>query len=323
VFCNQNKITSNEHPACESDSALIIEKHLETLKNRNLTTVEVAFYGGSFTGIPIESQISYLKKAYYYKSEGMLDKIHLSTRPDYINDAILQNLKKFGVDTIELGVQSFDDTVLSKSNRGHESSVVYESSRLIHDYGFELGIQLMIGLPGDTFEKCIYSAKELVKVNPSIARLYPTIVIEDTELYDMYTSGEYTPLTLEESVNTTKEMYKIISSAGINVIRIGLRSADLVKKAGAYFHPAFRQLVESEIARESLEEQLNAIIGRTLSADKCENSNVVKCLSNGKSFSNMVGHKKSNKTYFENKYPHIDFSYEIDTTLADNRYIMV
>jgi len=332
IFCNQHKITLNEKPVSQNDVAKIIEKHLVTLKSRNLTTVEAAFYGGSFTGLPIEEQSAYLEVASFYKRHGMFDKIHLSTRPDYINDSILSNLKRYGVDTIELGVQSFDDDVLERSNRGHNSSVVYESSRMIHDYGFELGLQLMVGLPGDTPEKSIYSANELVKVNPSIARIYPTIVIEDTELHNMVLAGTYTPLTLNESVSIVKTMYQIISSAGINVIRIGLRSADLVEKAGKNFHPAFRQLIESEIAKTTLDEQLNndsrlspliAEMDRTSGEVAFLPCVPVTLLSNEKSFSNMIGHCKSNKIYFNTKYPLFKFSYEVDNTLADHQYIVV
>ena len=145
----------------------------------------------------------------------------MSTRPDYIDREILDNLKKYDADIIELGVQSFDPEVLEASNRGHIVEDVYTACELIKEYGFQLGIQLMIGLPGDSPEKCIYSAKEAVRLAPSSARLYPTIVLNDTELYDMYTDGRYRPLTTEEAVDITKEMYRILSDAGITILRVG------------------------------------------------------------------------------------------------------
>ena len=362
VFCNQNKITLKDTPLQDVNVAETIDKYLKTLNFKYLNaqpptaqypkiatnhqesyqrqsqmTVEVAFYGGSFTGIPIDEQSKYLAVALAYKKRGLVDKIHLSTRPDYIDEEILSNLKHYEVDTIELGVQSFDDDVLKKSNRGHDSSIVYQSSAMIKDFGFELGLQLMIGLPGDTPEKSIYSARELVKIKPAITRLYPTIIIENTTLHDMYSVGEYNTPTLSEYISTTKAMYRIISDAEINVIRIGLRSADLVKKAGANFHPAFRQLVESEIARDMIEEQLHADsklisytnmanakpVSDTKSDSLNSNSTSLKLLSNEKSFSNMIGHKKSNKLYFAKKYPHLTFSYGIDNSLADNQYVVV
>ena len=171
------------------DARRTIEEHLSTLEKMNLETVEIAFFGGSFTGIPMEDQCSFLSVAKEYKDAGKVSGIHLSTRPDYINEEILDNLRAYSVDVIELGVQSFDPEVLRLSGRGHDASVVYESSALIKEYGFTLGIQLMIGLPGDTMEKCIFSADQTVKIGPQIARLYPTVVIRDTALYDMYLNG--------------------------------------------------------------------------------------------------------------------------------------
>ena len=318
IFCNQNRITLNEKPVSASEAAGIIEKHLSTLKGRNITIIEAAFYGGSFTGIPIEQQSEYLETARFYKTRGMINRIRLSTRPDYISDEILSNLKSYGVDTIELGVQSFDDEVLEKSNRGHNSAIVYENSRMIQDYGFELGLQLMAGLPGDTLEKDIFSANELVKIKPSIARLYPAIVLEGTELHRMYLAGDYSPLTLKESIGIVVEMYKIISSAGIHVIRAGLKSPDSIK-SGSNSHPAFRQLVESEIAKDSLERQLNEALSNKFSFLPPAS---VRFLSNEKSFQNLVGHGKSNKIYFSEKYPSLKFIYETDNTLADGQYIV-
>lgn len=262
VFCNQKKITARQQAVTAEDVADIIETYLPTLVNRGLETIEVAFFGGSFTGIPIEDQSAYLAVAKKYKDEGKVDKIHLSTRPDYINREILDNLRAYDVDVIELGVQSFDEEVLRLSNRGHSADIVYESCRLIKSYGFELGIQLMIGLPGDTMEKCLYSAMETVKIGPSIARLYPTIVIDDTELLEMCKRGEYEPLGLEEAIKRTMKMYNLLSDAGITIIRVGLKSTDVINEKGAVrgetFHPAFRQLVEGRIAREFLEQALES-----------------------------------------------------------------
>lgn len=321
IFCNQKKITAKQKPLEKDDVIGIIERHLPTLSNRGLTTVEVAFFGGSFTGIPIEEQNEYLTIAKDYKDRGLVDKIHLSTRPDYISHEILRNLKHYGVDVIELGVQSFDPDVLKQSNRGHSREIVFASSRLIKEYGFELGIQLMIGLPGDTYEKSIASAKETVKIQPSIARLYPTVIIQDTALYEMYLKGDYKPLSQEDAIRTTKSMYQILKKAGINVIRIGLKSSDYINEdgdtAGGTFHPAFRQLVESEIAKEQLEIQLIRLLG-PFSKDGFIR---IDFLCNGTSFSNMIGNKKSNRLYFEKKYPHVRFRFHVDSTLPEGVYV--
>lgn len=314
IFCNQKKITARIKAVTGDDVVKTIETWLTTLEG--VETVEVAFYGGSFTAIPMEDQKAYLAIAKEYKDRGRIDKIHLSTRPDAIDRAILDNLKAYGVDTIELGVQSFDDQVLQKSERGHNSSIVYASAKLIQEYGFELGIQLMIGLPGDSMETCIYSANETVKIGPAIARLYPTIVIEDTKLYDQYKSGEYVPLSQDEAVERTKEMYKILSNAGINIIRVGLKSSDIINEngdiEGGTFHPAFRQLVEGAIARDILENKLKNLPSTA--------GRKIHFLSNPRSFSNMIGNSARNRQYFLDKYPDYDILYKVDQRLNDGEY---
>lgn len=318
VFCNQKKITARQAPVTGEDVINTIETWLSTLEPAKTETIEIAFFGGSFTGIPIEEQSAYLAIAKKYKDAGRIHKIHMSTRPDYINEEILDNLKSYDADVIELGVQSFDDEVLRLSGRGHDSAVVYKSSKLIQDYGFELGIQLMIGLPGDSLKSCIFSAEETVKIGPSIARLYPTVVIQDTALYDQYRNGQYTPLTQEEAVLRTKEMYKILTEAGINIIRVGLKSTDLISEGGHIssktYHPAFRQLVEGELAKEALEallEEARLPQGKATKVDFC---------SNGKSFSNIIGHRGCNKGYFREKYPHLRIRYQVNNALCDNQF---
>lgn len=303
------------------DTRKIIETYLPTLHGRNLETIEIAFFGGSFTGIPIEEQSAFLAVAKEYKDRGLIDKIHMSTRPDYIDERILDNLRKYDADIIELGVQSFDPEVLAASNRGHCAEDVYKACDLIKSYGFELGIQLMIGLPEDSMEKCIYSAREAVKIGPSVARLYPTIVLNDTELLNMYKSGRYEPLTTEKAVDITKEMYKILDDAGINIIRVGLKSTDLITEGGEIqghtFHPAFRQLVEGEIAKERLEKQLQQAI------EENPQATAFTFACNGTSFSNMIGNSKRNKLYFSEKYPQLKIRYKADSTLEADRYTVV
>ena len=318
IFCNQKKITARQKAVTGEDVKNTIETWLSTLEPRGVETIEVAFFGGSFTGIPMEEQSGYLAIAKSYKDAGRIHKIHMSTRPDYINDEILTNLKAYDVDVIELGVQSLNDDILEKAGRGHDSSIVYKSSQMIKDYGFELGIQLMIGLPGDTLETCIYSAKETVKIGPSIARLYPTIVIDDTELYNQYLRGEYIPLTQEEAIERTKEMYKILDGAGINIIRVGLKSTDVINEngdiSGNTYHPAFRQLVEGEIARETIEGLLKA---ETFDVGK---RTKVDFFASPRSMSSLIGHKQKNKQYFLENYPHLNVLYKVDQTLLDNQY---
>lgn len=346
VFCNQKAITARQPDVTGEEVRNTIETWLSTLTNRpGMETIEIAFFGGSFTGIPMEQQSAYLEIAQDYKQRGLVHKIHLSTRPDYIDQDILDNLKAYGTDTIELGVQSFDERVLKASGRGHDSSCVYEAASLIQSYGFELGIQLMIGLPEDSLKRCLYSARETVKIGPSIARLYPTIVIKGTHLMDMYKKGLYAPLTTEEAVSTTKEMYKILMGAGINIIRVGLKSSDLIRNGGQIsghtFHPAFRQLVEGEIAREKM---IQLIEETALSRRKqpepasvampCRTpyeSREITFFSNPTWFSCMIGHKARNKKYMRQAYPELTIHYQthdlpdgsIAIAVADNPHLVV
>lgn len=333
VFCNQREITARTGNMSHNQVRETIEKWLSTIeKNKNIKTTEISFYGGSFTGLPLDEQNGFLKIASEYKKSGRIDKIHMSTRPDYIDERILDNLKNFDADTIELGVQSFDSTVLKKSNRGHSPDIVYRSAELIRSYGFELGIQLMPGLPGDTFEKSVFSAKETVKLKPSLARIYPTIVLDNTELYNMYKRGEYEPLTRDEAIRRSKAMYEILHNAGIKIMRVGLKSTDLIKEGGKInahtYHPAFRQLVEGAIARDRVEPELLKIDSdRKLKLSKEKNglssapsyhpTLKVDVFSNSDWFSNLIGNCSENKLYFAKKFPDLNIKYRVDNSLED------
>lgn len=333
VFCNQNKITGVKSIPSYEEVKAKIDKWLSTLRPISgasfnyAKTVELAFYGGSFTGIPMEVQSSYLDIAKRYKELGRIDKIHLSTRPDYIDENILENLKKHSVDTIELGAQSFDDEVLMASKRGHDSKCTEKSAKLIKDYGFELGLQLMVGLPKDSLESSIYSANEVVRLSPSLARIYPTVMLEDTELLNMYRNGEYKPLKRDEAVKRAKAIYLILEKAGITIMRVGLKSGDIIDNSvidSPAYHPAFRQLVESEIARDRIENLINA--NRDILSDKSktnESKIKVDIYSSPKWFSNMLGNKGENKEYFRNKFSNLDIKYRINRTIDDGDFKIV
>lgn len=333
VFCNQNKITGVKSIPSYEEVEAKIDKWLSTLRplseasDNYAKTVELAFYGGSFTGIPMEVQSSYLDIAKRYKELGRIDKIHLSTRPDYIDENILENLKKHSVDTIELGAQSFDDEVLMASKRGHDSKCTEKSAKLIKDYGFELGLQLMVGLPKDTLKSSIHSANEVVRLSPSLARIYPTVMLEDTELLNMYKNGEYKPLTRDEAVKRAKSIYLILEKAGITIMRVGLKSGDIIDNSvidSPAYHPAFRQLVESEIARDRIENLINANQDILSDNSKTNESKIkVDIYSSPKWFSNMLGNKGENKEYFRNKFSNLDIKYRINRTIDDGDFKIV
>lgn len=256
VFCNQDKITNSDEEKVDGQFVRdTIEEYISTIQNKD-ATIEVSFFGGTFTGIPIEKQNELLAVAKEYKDKCIIDKIHMSTRPDYIDVNILDNLKRFDVDVIELGVQSLDEEVLRESGRGHSVEDVIRASKLINDYGITLGHQIMLGLPSDTEEKDIYSVKESIKMNPKIARIYPSLVITDTPMAKMFKRGTYEPYSLEKAVDVSKILYKMYKEAGVNVIRIGLQPTENISEGGDViagpFHSAFRELVDSSIISDEI-----------------------------------------------------------------------
>lgn len=300
IYCNQKKISGQRDEMTEEKMISEIESYLSTADED--AYIEIAFYGGSFTGIEKSEQFKFLNIANEYLKKGRIKAIRLSTRPDYINEEILNYLKEYGVVTIELGVQSLDDEVLEKSCRGHNQKAVYNSSKLIKKYGFVLGIQTMIGLPGDTDEKALSTAEKVVELKPDLLRIYPTLVIKDTYLEKMYNRGEYTPLSLEHAVELCAKLLSIYRDNNINVIRVGLQATESISGDGDVvagpFHPAFRQLVESKLALKKIEEIIernNLSKKRSLSICTCR-----------KKISDVVGHKRSNVNYLKEKYGYVN-----------------
>lgn len=295
AFCNQVKITNYKDKADDVSIRKQIEDYLSYFKDKN-TPKEIAFYGGSFTGLPYETMVSYLEIAGEYKKKGIIDRIRLSTRPDYINNSILDTLKSHEVDTIELGIQSFDDGVLCANERGHSALDSKNASKVIKEYGFTLGHQIMPGLYKDDREKIIATALESARLKPDIARIYPTLVIRDTKLEKLYQAGLYQPLSLEEAVEISAEILMIFAYKDINVIRIGLQPTENINEGrdvvAGPFHAAMRQLVEAYIYRLYLEEIIKSekIRGDVLIHAKA------------KDISLIAGNKKSNKKYFYDKY---------------------
>lgn len=259
VFCNQDSITGQEAPVDAAYVRDTIEAYLRTIRREN-SVIEVSFFGGTFTAISLDKQKELLAVAKEYKDRGLIHLIHLSTRPDYIDDSILRNLKDYSADVIELGIQSMDDEVLLKSGRGHTARQAEDASRLIKQYGFTLGHQIMLGLPGDDFQKDIKTAQEVIRMGPAICRIYPALTIKDTEMEKLYREGKYTPYTLEEAVDISKTIYSMLVSEGINVIRIGLQPTEEINEGkdivAGPFHPAFRELVEGSLYSDMIKEEL-------------------------------------------------------------------
>ncbi len=265
VFCNQKSISGQTKQVTKEDVKNIIEEHLKYIKKDS--KVEVAFFGGSFTGIEEAKQEELLSAAYEYIKQKKVDSIRISTRPDYIDKKILKRLKKYKVKTIELGVQSANDYILKKAGRGHTFEDVVKASKLIRWYGFELGHQMMVGLPESTTVDEINTAKQLIKLKPKMVRIYPVLVIKNTKLEKDYNEGKYKPLTVTQAVEVCKELVKLFVKKHIEVIRIGLQPTDTITNpdndksevVAGPFHPAFRQLVESGMWYDVIVEKIKQL----------------------------------------------------------------
>lgn len=294
IFCNQKKITGVQTDVDDVMARDIIERNLKTIKEGS--HIEIAFFGGSFTAIDIKVQKSLLTVAKEYVDKGIVKDIRLSTRPDCISHEILKMLKSYNVSIIELGVQSLDETVLLESIRGHKSNEVYESAKLIKEYGIKLGLQMMIGLPTDSFEKCMYTAKEFVKMNPYCVRIYPTLVVKETGLENLLNDNKYSPFTLEESIYIVKKLLVLFYKNNINVIRVGLQSSEDIQLGKAIlsgpYHPAFRELVEGNIIKDYLE---------CLVKEYNIKENITINTSN-KNISKIIGNRKVNSIYLKEKF---------------------
>lgn len=293
IFCNQRKISGQIDDVTVEDVDNIIKKHLSYYNNSK--KIEIAFFGGSFTGIDIKSQISYLEIANKYIENGMVDSIRISTRPDYINEEILTIMKEYNVKTIELGVQSMDNKVLEFAKRGHTKEDVIRASKLIQEYGIRLGHQIMIGLPYSTQDSEVYTIKECLKLNPKQLRIYPVYVIEDSELYEMYNLNLYKPLDISEAVRRCVAVINECRKSDIAIIRLGLQSTSEITSANSNIHGPvcdnFAEYVQAAIVRESIEKIMPQ-----------NNEEDIIVYVPKKYVSVVIGPKKINKIYFENKY---------------------
>lgn len=257
VFCNQRRISGAQEPATAETVKIAIE-NAAALPHSGVKR-QLAFYGGSFTAIPVCQQLSLLGAAKEYLDRGEIDSVRLSTRPDAIDGEILKRLKAFGVETIELGAQSLDEDVLLLSGRGHTAKDVEDASRLIRAAGFKLILQMMTGLPGDSEEKTVGTVRKIIALKPDGVRIYPTVIVRDTALFDNWQAGRYKEHTVEDAVKICAKIVPMFNEAGIPIIRLGLNPTEELSggaAAGGAYHPALGELVKSRILREKAEKLL-------------------------------------------------------------------
>lgn len=311
IFCNQKSISGQTKKLTVKEVKSTIEECLKSFKDE-YAYKEIAFFGGSFTGIEIKEQEALLQTAYEYIKNKKVQSIRVSTRPDYIDKKILKMLKKYGVKIIELGVQSTNDYILKRASRGHTFEDVKRASKLIRRYRFTLGHQMMVGLPDSTRLDELNTAKDLAKLKPKIMRIYPVLVIKNTELAKEYEKGEYEPLTLNQAIERCTELYYFFNNKKINVIRMGLQATDLISNpkssksevvAGPY-HEAFGQLVEDAMWYDSILEKIKKFNVKVKEIEIEVNPDNV---------NNVIGHKKENIDKLKELY-------DLDVKVKQNKF---
>ena len=295
-FCNQRTISSTQSAPTAEEAERIIFDAYNHIADTDKHNYEIAFFGGSFTAIDRSYMLSLLKMASRYIGEKKFLGIRISTRPDCIDEEILSVLKEYGVTAIELGAQSMCDTVLTANDRGHTSNDVRKASYLIKDFGFELGLQMMVGLYKSTEMDELYTMQEIIKLKPETVRIYPVAILKGTRLAELYLSRQYSVIDFDAAVKLCAKMLETFEENNIKVIRLGLHASDNVEKdaVGGLYHPAMRELCESYIFRQKIEKE----IART------GNYTVRVC---PRSISKAIGQKKANLIYFAEKGFNIRF----------------
>ena len=288
VFCNQRRISGAMESATPETVREAVEYAARATERKRPR--QLAFYGGSFTAIPAAEQESLLSAAYEYIQSGEIDSIRLSTRPDAIDGAVLSRLKRYGVKTVELGAQSLDDEVLKLSGRGHTAQDVESAAAAVKNAGFELVIQMMTGLPGDTKKKSVATAKKIIAMNPDGVRIYPTVIVKDTALFDLWKAGRYSEHTVDEAVDWCSDILPLFEAAGITVIRLGLNPTDELSSgtaAGGAYHPSLGELVRSEVIYKNIAFRLSQM-GNT-------EGKILRISVPAGMVSKVIGQKKRNK----------------------------
>lgn len=285
VFCNQRKISGNSTTATAETVKYAVQDGMGKIPENS--NIQLAFYGGSFTAIPVGEQNELLDAALPFLHDGRISSLRLSTRPDAIDAQTLVRLKEHGVRTIELGAQSMCEEVLEASGRGHTTVQTEIAAGLIKEHGFELVLQMMTGLPEDTKERSIETARRIIALRPDGVRIYPTVIIENTPLCDMWREGCYKEHTVEEAVETCAAILPMFEEAEIPVIRLGLNPTEELSGGaalGGAYHPAFGELVKSRLLLDKARALLK---GGTY-------SDTVTLYVNKSDVSAMIGQKRSN-----------------------------
>ncbi len=314
-FCNQSIITNEKISLPNSDKIKQeVDNYLKFKGKR--TKVQLSFYGGTFLGLEKNYRTSLLDTAQNLVETNKIHSIRFSTRPDTITEKNLNALKNYSVETIELGVQSMNNHVLSFANRGHSAEDTENAAFLLKQYKFETGMQMMVGLPHDTDHTAIETAKRIAALSPAFVRIYPLIVLKGSLVYKWYKKGEYKPLSLSHCVTLVKKIFSIFNSHNIPVIRMGLQASELLQDknwvAAGPWHPAFGHLVFSEIFLDNVIQCLEKI--------PMKQGEEIALHVNPCSESRLRGDKNYNIKKLKSIYPLIKFRIEPDPTIKPGEF---
>ncbi|MDD4575699.1 MAG: radical SAM protein [Bacteroidales bacterium] len=291
VFCNQKTITGKKGNPSINEAKKTIETWLSSI-DKSQTYVEIAFFGGNFLGLPESKQFEYLSLAQNYIDQGIVDSIRFSTRPDTISESSLSNLSPFSVKNIEIGVQSMNDEVLNLAGRGHTAKDSIKAAKLINKMGYQLGMQMMVGLPGDDDEKSLQTAQKIVECKTVQTRIYPVLVLKNTELADLFIAKKYNPLSIEAAIDRCIPIVEIFNQNKIKILKLGLHpsesfTSDKELLAGPY-HPSFYQLVLSKIWRNKILQNFDQ-----------QNFNHLKIAVHSKNINYAIGYNSENRNYIK------------------------
>ena len=322
VYCNQFSITGLNDIVKAEDVKTIIDSHLSSFKEEN-RFVEVAFFGGNFTGLPIGMQNDYLEAVQPYLDKGLINGIRCSTRPDYITLQRVQEIKKLGMRNIELGAQSTNDEILKQCKRGHTYDDIVEASQTILSEGITLGLQMMIGLPSSSEEHDLQTARDIVNLGAKETRIYPCIVVKDTELAAMYQSGDYQALSIEEAVRRSSKLYTYFIDNKVKVLRIGLHTSDELDGsayvAGPY-HKNFAEMVFSNIWKEKLTLTLTPTQTQTQTQTQTPTRKKIIINVPESQINHAIGWKGENKKLLSERFENVVFkSFVNGQRTTDNR----
>jgi len=303
VFCNQKYISGIQKAPDIEEVHAIIRQKLSTI-NGHGARVELAFFGGSFTCLSLEEQRLYLEAVKPYIAENKINGIRISTRPDFIDDEKLQLLKQFQVKTIELGVQSMNESTLKKVSRGHHVADVRNAAKMIKRYHIALGIQTMVGLPGEDSTMELETAREVIALQPDCVRIYPLLVLQDTTLEQWYASGKYMPLSLPEAVERVAAILEMYIANDINVIKVGLHPSDEYAPGGKLvagpFHPSFREMAMTKVWKRNFVQYL-------LPTRKFNSQEDITIRVADSQYNYAIGYKSENKSYLKQYFNRVRF----------------